>query len=96
MKNREGTTRQFYIMNCRTIAKNASSYSVGLYNILNDESKQEEESLFNTVIEKKYDNPDLDELKEVSAFLDMINSRKYTIPCSGLFARFIQFFCYVS
>ena len=46
LKNCENTARQFYIMNTTYLAKKALQYSVGLHNIMNEETKSSEEALF--------------------------------------------------
>ena len=67
MKNRKNTCRKFYLVNCKTVAKSALNYSVGLYNVLNDKSEevQKQEYILKTDSEKEYQETDLEELKKV-------------------------------
>ena len=63
MKNREGTCLKYYIVNQRQAAKNALSYSVGLYNILKDKNKKKKEADLDKIVHKPFQT-DISDLKE--------------------------------
>ena len=64
MKNREGTTRKFYIVNMSVAAKSALSYSVGLYNILKDKKKEKKEKELEQIVKEPFSDIDISTLKE--------------------------------
>ena len=63
MKNREGTTLKYYIMNTKQAAKSALDYSVGLYNILNDKKRESHCPKLKEFAQKPLADVSIEELK---------------------------------